>query len=152
MSIYITVLNITSCVNHKYALYRVRKLLFFYNVMKLKKLTTLGLLDETGSGMILNVTAANMPEYGRLMWYNKQTEQDCLVCRGAPKLLPGSQHLKGCPVLCCWHTGYVYNMNWFSTSLAMIHYGSRSLCPHCASATKALPAAGPRGAPTLVGS
>lgn len=66
------------------------------------------------------------------MSYNIQTEQGCISSGRGPR------HL----AQCIWKV--VYIMIWFSTSLAMIHYGSWSLCPYCALATKSLHIAGPK--------
>lgn len=111
--------------------------------MNLRKLATLGLWDETSSGM--NDLECYSSKYAQV-WKTDITQQTnrarlYLVWEGAQTPCP--EHLKGWPVLCCHLTGYMYIMNCFSTSLATIHYGSRSLCPYYALATKVLPAAGP---------
>lgn len=112
--------------------------------MNLNKLATLGLWDETSSGMNHLEYYSNKYAQVRKADVIQQTNRTRLYFIWEGAQTSCSEHLKGWPVLCCRHTGYVHVMNWFNASQAVIHYGSTSLCPYCALSTKALPAAGPK--------
>lgn len=111
--------------------------------MNLNKLAAWGLWDEAGSGM--NDLECYSSKYAQVRKaVIQQTKRTVLYFIWEGPQTPCPELLKDWLVLCSWHTGYVYIINWLSTSLAMIHDGSRNLCSYCALATKALPAAGPK--------